>query len=48
MTVSANYHFLNFIGDNLGGVTERPVSNSSTMRLEATPTNFTAGCDPSS
>jgi Flp pilus assembly protein TadG len=48
VTVSTNYHFLNFIGDNLGGVTERPVSNSSTMRLEATPTNFTAGCDPPS
>jgi Flp pilus assembly pilin Flp len=47
VTVSANYHFLSFLGDRLA-ITESPVSNSSTMRLEATPTNVTAGCDPAS
>jgi Flp pilus assembly protein TadG len=45
VTVTSNYHFLSFIGDRVD-VTERPVSNSSTMRLETTPTNLTEGCDP--
>ena len=43
VTVSADYNFLSFIGDNIG-ITQRAISNSSTMRLEQAPTNYSSGC----
>jgi hypothetical protein len=43
VTVSATYNFLNFIGAQTG-ITDRPITGSSTMRLEQVPTNFEEGC----
>jgi Flp pilus assembly protein TadG len=43
VTVSASYNFLNFIGSRIG-IATRPISNSSTMRLEQAPTSYSAGC----
>jgi Flp pilus assembly protein TadG len=43
VTVSTTYTFMSFIGDRIG-VQSKQISSSSTMRLEARPTNFTAGC----
>ncbi len=37
------YHFIPFIGNKIGFV-NRTVSSTSVMRLEAPPTNFSAGC----
>lgn len=42
---SVTYNWLPFLSDQaLGGVTSTTVSSSSTMRLEAIPTNYGAGC----
>ena len=41
--VTTEYHWLPLIGDQLGG-TSVTISGSATMRLEAAPTNYTAGC----
>jgi Flp pilus assembly protein TadG len=43
VTVSATYNFLSFVGTRIG-IASRPVSNSSTMRLEQAPSNYSAGC----
>jgi hypothetical protein len=43
VTVSATYHWLPFIGDRISS-TEVTISGSATMRLEAQPTNYGAGC----
>ena len=43
VTVSATYHWLPFIGDRISS-TEVTLSGSATMRLEAQPTNYGAGC----
>jgi hypothetical protein len=43
VTVSASYNFLNFIGVKTG-ITDVSISDSSTMRLEQIPTNYSAGC----
>jgi len=39
-----SYHWLPFIGDQLGGITDTSVTSTATMRLEAPPTNYAAGC----
>jgi hypothetical protein len=41
--VSSEYTFLAFVADRLG-VTDKTIIATSTMRLERTPTNLTAGC----
>jgi len=43
VTVSTNYHWLPFLADALSG-TSVTVRGSATMRLEALPTNYSAGC----
>jgi Flp pilus assembly protein TadG len=43
VTVSATYNWLPFLGDRVG-VAQTTISGSSTMRLEAVPTNYAAGC----
>ena len=43
VTVSATYHWLPFIGDRISS-TAVTISGSATMRLEAQPTNYGAGC----
>jgi Flp pilus assembly protein TadG len=43
VTASATYNWLPFLGTRLG-VTQTTISGSSTMRLEAKPTNYGAGC----
>jgi Flp pilus assembly protein TadG len=43
VTVSAAYNFLNFVGVKTG-ITDVSISDSSTMRLEQLPTNYSAGC----
>ena len=43
VTVSSNYNFLHFIGVKTG-ITEAAISDSSTMRLEQVPTDYSAGC----
>jgi hypothetical protein len=43
VTVTTDYHFLSFLG--AGGLpTNKAITSSSTMRLEAPPTNYSAGC----
>jgi hypothetical protein len=37
------YHWLAFLGSNVG-ITTKTVTSTSTMRLEAIPTNYTAAC----
>jgi Flp pilus assembly protein TadG len=41
VTVSASYSWLSFLGLD---VTETAITGRSTMRLEAEPTNYSAGC----
>jgi len=43
VTVTAGYNFLNFVGAKTG-ITNASISNSSTMRLEQVPTDYSAGC----
>ena len=43
ITVSSDYNFLNFLGTE-AGITGTSITGSSTMRLEQTPTNYSAGC----
>ena len=42
VTVSAGYNFLLIAPE--AGITDKTISGSSTMRLEAVPTNYSAGC----
>jgi Flp pilus assembly protein TadG len=44
VTVSATYNWLPFLSDRLGGVTSTTITGSATMRMEAVPTNYGAGC----
>ena len=45
VTASVTYNWLPFLSDQaLGGLTSTTVASSSTMRLEAPPTNYAAGC----
>jgi len=45
VTASVTYNWLPFLSEQaLGGLTSTTVSSSSTMRLEAPPTNYAAGC----
>jgi Flp pilus assembly protein TadG len=50
VTMSANYHWMYFFshlkyyGKPLANVTTRTITGQATMRLEARPTNYTAGC----
>ena len=45
VTASVTYNWLPFLSSQaLGGLTSTTVSSSSTMRLEAPPTNYSAGC----
>jgi Flp pilus assembly protein TadG len=43
VTASVTYHWLPFISDRIG-VLATTVTGSSTMRLEAVPTNYSSGC----
>jgi Flp pilus assembly protein TadG len=43
VTASVDYRWLAFLAGRTG-VTESTIVGSSTMRLEATPTNYSAGC----
>jgi Flp pilus assembly protein TadG len=43
VSVTTTYTFLSFLGNKLG-VQNKQISASSTMRLEASPTNYSAGC----
>jgi Flp pilus assembly protein TadG len=43
VTVSTDYHWLPFLSRELDA-TQLTVSGSATMRLEALPTNYSAGC----
>jgi Flp pilus assembly pilin Flp len=43
VTVTATYHWLPFVGDRISS-TAVTISGSATMRLEAPPTNYGAGC----
>lgn len=43
VSASFTYNWLPFLGDQIG-VTQTTVSASATMRLEAVPTNYGAGC----
>jgi Flp pilus assembly protein TadG len=43
VTVSTTYTFLSLIGDKIG-IQNKQIGASSTMRLEARPTNYAAGC----
>jgi len=45
VTASVDYNWLPFLSSQaLGGLASTTVSSSSTMRLEAPPTNYGAGC----
>ena len=43
VTASATYNWLPFIGSRIG-ITQTSISASATMRLEAAPTVYSAGC----
>ena len=43
VTASVTYHWLPFLSDRIG-ILATTVTGSSTMRLEAVPTNYSAGC----
>ncbi|PWU19091.1 MAG: hypothetical protein C5B48_14040 [Candidatus Rokuibacteriota bacterium] len=43
VSVSTTYTFLSFLGNKIG-IQNKQISASSTMRLEARPTNYSAGC----
>ena len=38
------YHWLPFLGSQIDGLTDTTVTSTATMRLEAAPTNYAAGC----
>jgi Flp pilus assembly protein TadG len=38
------YHWLPFLGTQIAGLTDTTVTSTATMRLEAAPTNYVAGC----
>jgi TadE-like protein len=45
VTASVEYNWIPFISSQaLGGITSTTVQGTSTMRLEALPTNYSAGC----
>jgi Flp pilus assembly pilin Flp len=44
VTATVKYHWLPFLGDHLGGALGTTVTGSSIMRIEAAPTNYSAGC----
>jgi hypothetical protein len=44
VTATVKYHWLPFLGEHLGGVLGTTVTGSSIMRIEAAPTNYSAGC----
>ena len=45
VTASVDYNWMPFLSDRaLGGLASTTVSSSSTMRLEAPPTSYSAGC----
>jgi Flp pilus assembly protein TadG len=43
VTASATYNWMPFLGSRLG-ITQTTITGSATMRLEAAPTNYAAGC----
>jgi Flp pilus assembly protein TadG len=43
VTVTATYHWIPFVGDRIGSANVT-ITGSATMRLEAQPTNYLAGC----
>jgi hypothetical protein len=43
VTATAVYNWLPFLGDRLG-IAQTTITGSSTMRLEAVPTSYAAGC----
>ena len=43
MTMTFTYHWLPFLGSEVG-LADTTVTSAATMRLEATPTNYSAGC----
>jgi Flp pilus assembly protein TadG len=43
VTASTTYNWLPFLGDRIG-IAQTTVTGSATMRLEAQPTNYGAGC----
>lgn len=43
VSVSADYHWLAYISSKIG-ILQTSLSGSSTMRLETTPTSYSAGC----
>jgi Flp pilus assembly protein TadG len=43
VTASVTYHWLPFLSERIG-ILATTVTGSSTMRLEAVPTNYSAGC----
>ena len=45
VTVSATYHWLGFVAPHMP-FTQATITGTSTMRLEATPTNYSQGCYP--
>jgi len=44
VTMRFAYHWLPYLGKRMGDLASTSVESSAIMRLEATPTNFTAGC----
>ena len=43
MTMTFTYHFLPFIGDEVGFLT-KTITSTTVMRLETAPTTYSAGC----
>jgi Flp pilus assembly protein TadG len=43
VSVSTNYHWLAYVSSKIG-IMQTTVAGSSTMRLETTPTTYSAGC----
>jgi hypothetical protein len=44
LTMKFTYHWLPFLGSQIDGLTDTTVISAATMRLEAAPTNYVAGC----
>jgi hypothetical protein len=44
VTVSTDYHWIPFLENELSGTGQVTVRGTATMRLEALPTNYSAGC----
>ena len=44
VTMTFIYHWLPFLGTQIDGLTDTTVTSTATMRLEAAPTNYVAGC----